>query len=195
MPSRSPRPSRARPPRSTKDAGPPPGQKSLFGDEPKPSDLRPSAQPRAAASRPAPSVTTAPAGPALRAWVDGGARGNPGPAGYGAYVEDENGRVVGELSGFLGVTTNNVAEYRGLLAALELARRMNARSLVVHADSELVVKQMNGIYRVKHEKLRPLFLEARSLASLLPAFTIRHVRREQNQDADRLANEAMDRGI
>jgi ribonuclease HI len=93
------------------------------------------------------------------------------------------------------VTTNNVAEYRGLLAALELARRLDARSLVVHADSELVVKQMNGVYKVKHEKLRPLFLEARSLASLLPAFTIRHVRREQNRDADRLANEAMDRGV
>ena len=135
------------------------------------------------------------AGPALRAWVDGGARGNPGPAGYGAYVEDDEGRVVGELSGFLGVTTNNVAEYRGLLAALELARRLSARSLSVFADSELVVKQMNGVYKVKHEKLRPLFLEARALAESLPEFTIRHVRREQNRDADRLANEAMDRGV
>jgi len=126
--------------------------------------------------------------------VDGGARGNPGPAGYGAYVEDEEGRVVGELSGFLGVTTNNVAEYHGLLAALSFAHRLGARALVVHADSELVVKQMNGQYKVKHEKLRPLFLEARELASGLPRFTIRHVRREQNRDADRLANEAMDRG-
>jgi ribonuclease HI len=135
------------------------------------------------------------AAPALRAWVDGGARGNPGPAGYGAYVTDEDGNVVRELSGFLGVTTNNVAEYRGLLAALTLANELEARSLVVHADSELVVKQMNGQYKVKHEKLKPLFLQAQALAARLPKFTIRHVRREQNRDADRLANEAMDRGI
>jgi ribonuclease HI len=139
--------------------------------------------------------SVAPAGPALRAWVDGGSRGNPGPAGYGAYVQDEDGNLVRELSGFLGVTTNNVAEYRGLLAALTLANELNARSLLVQADSELVVKQMNGQYKVKHEKLKPLFLQAQGLAARLPKFTIRHVRREQNRDADRLANEAMDRGI
>lgn len=135
------------------------------------------------------------AGPALRAWVDGGSRGNPGPAGYGAHIEDDDGNLVRDLNGFLGVTTNNVAEYRGLLAALQAARDLGARSLLVHADSELVVKQMNGQYKVKHEKLKPLFLEARSLAAQLPRFAIRHVRREQNRDADRLANEAMDRGV
>jgi ribonuclease HI len=141
-----------------------------------------------------PSLFEAADGPDLRAWVDGGARGNPGPAGYGAYIEDAKGNIVGELSGYLGETTNNVAEYRGLLAALQAAREMGARSLLVHADSELVVKQMNGQYKVKNEKLKPLFLQARALAAQLPKFAIRHVRREENRDADRLANEAMDRG-
>jgi ribonuclease HI len=168
-------------------AGASPAQGSLFGE---------TARTRAAGPRvPARDAEGAAAGPSLRAWVDGGARGNPGPAGYGAYIEDEDGNVVAEVSGFLGVTTNNVAEYRGLLAALRAANQLNARSLVVHADSELVVKQMNGQYKVKHEKLRPLFLEAQALAARLPRFAIRHVRREQNRDADRLANEAMDRGV
>ena len=126
--------------------------------------------------------------------MDGGARGNPGPAGYGARVEDAKGNVVRELSGFLGFTTNNVAEYGGLLAALGAARELGARSLEVFADSELMVRQMNGQYKVKNEKLKPLYAKAQALASGIATFRIRHVRREENRDADRLANEAMDRG-
>ena len=126
--------------------------------------------------------------------MDGGARGNPGPAGYGARVEDAKGNVVRELSGFLGFTTNNVAEYGGLLAALGAARELGARSLEVFADSELMVRQMNGQYKVKNEKLKPLHAKAQALASGLASFRIRHVRREENRDADKLANEAMDRG-
>jgi len=126
--------------------------------------------------------------------VDGGARGNPGPAGYGVRVEDAKGNVVRELSGFLGFTTNNVAEYGGLLAALGAARELGARSLEVFADSELMVRQMNGQYKVKNEKLKPLHAKAQALASGLASFRIRHVRREENRDADKLANEAMDRG-
>jgi ribonuclease HI len=102
--------------------------------------------------------------------------------------------VLAEVSGFLGVTTNNVAEYEGLLAALRTARELGARSLEVFADSELIVRQMNGQYRVRNEKLRPLFERAQSLAAQIPSFKISHVPRERNRDADRLANEAMDRG-
>lgn len=133
-------------------------------------------------------------GPALRAWVDGGARGNPGPAGYGARIEDSAGNLVREESGFLGVATNNVAEYNGLLAALRAAIELGAVSLEVLADSELMVRQMNGQYRVKNEGLKPLHREATALSSRLPSFRIRHVRREQNRDADRLVNLAIDRG-
>jgi ribonuclease HI len=133
-------------------------------------------------------------GPALRAWVDGGARGNPGPAGFGARIEDADGTLVREESGFIGVATNNVAEYRGLIAALRAAVELGARSLEVLADSELIVKQMNGQYRVKNEGLKPLIKEAATLAARLPRFRISHVRREENREADRLANSAMDRG-
>ncbi len=140
------------------------------------------------------AVPATSAGPALRAWVDGGARGNPGPAGFGAHIEDTDGNLVRELSGFLGHTTNNVAEYGGLVAALGAARELGARSLEVFADSELMVRQMNGQYKVKNEKLKPLFAKAQALASGLATFRIRHVPREKNRDADRLANEAMDRG-
>src|SRR5437867_814027 len=134
------------------------------------------------------------AGLSLRAWVDGGARGNPGPAGFGAHIEDTEGNVVREVNGFLGVTTNNVAEYEGLLAALRAARDLGARTLEVFADSELMVRQMNGQYRVRNERLRPLFNKAQSLAQNLSRFRISHVPRERNREADRLANEAMDRG-
>ena len=148
------------------------------------------------AAAPARLAAEAPAdpGPRLRAWVDGGARGNPGPAGYGAHIEDADGRTVRDASGFLGTTTNNIAEYNGLLAALRTAIELNASALEVFADSELIVKQMNGVYKVKNEGLRPLFIAAQQLASSLPRFRISHVRRENNKDADRLANEAMDRG-
>jgi probable phosphoglycerate mutase len=134
-------------------------------------------------------------GPVLRAWVDGGARGNPGPAGYGAHIIGQDGETIADKSGFLGVATNNVAEYNGLIAALQTAVELRARSLEVFADSELMVKQMNGQYKVRNAGLAVLFAKAKALAAQLPRFRIAHVRREQNTDADRLANEAMDRGV
>ena len=124
--------------------------------------------------------------------MDGGARGNPGPAGYGAVIRDPGGKILEELRGYLGHTTNNVAEYSGLIAALRYACGAGASSLTVRADSELMVRQMNGQYRVKAPNLRPLFEEARRLALSIPRFRIFHVPRAENRDADRLANLAMD---
>lgn len=126
--------------------------------------------------------------------MDGGARGNPGPAGYGVHIEDATGSTVHDGSGFLGIATNNVAEYSGLIAALEAALSLGAKALEVMSDSELMVRQMNGQYRVKDTKLKILFAKAKLGAARLDAFAIRHVRREENRIADRLANEAMDRG-
>jgi ribonuclease HI len=130
----------------------------------------------------------------LIAHCDGGSRGNPGPAGYGVLVEDNAGALVAELSEFLGVKTNNFAEYSGLLAALDYALQHGARRLRVIADSELMVKQMKGQYRVNSPELRPLYDEAKRRASRLDRFEIQHVLRGQNKGADRLANLAMDRG-
>jgi ribonuclease HI len=130
----------------------------------------------------------------ITAHVDGGARGNPGPAGYGVVVHDSGGKTLAELSEFLGHRTNNFAEYSGLLAALEFARQHGYSALKVVSDSELLVRQMNGQYKVKSPDLRPLYERARTLARQLQWFAIEHARREQNRDADRLANAAMDRG-
>lgn len=124
--------------------------------------------------------------------VDGGSRGNPGPAGYGVVVSDASGQVIERLQAALGRQTNNYAEYRGLLAALRYAVERRARQVRVIADSELLVRQMQGRYTVKSANLRPLFEEARRLASLIPELAIVHVRREHNREADRLANLAMD---
>jgi ribonuclease HI len=126
------------------------------------------------------------------AYIDGGARGNPGPAGYGVRIEDESGGLVEEFSGAIGVATNNVAEYQGLLAALEYAADRGIRDLIIRSDSELLVKQMRGEYRVKHPGLKPLHAEARRLAARIDRVTFEHVRRAKNADADRLANLAMD---
>lgn len=123
--------------------------------------------------------------------VDGGSRGNPGPAGYGVRIEREDGTVV-ELKQALAMATNNVAEYNGLLAALRWAAEHGVRALHVKADSELMVKQMKGEYRVKNPGLQPLYEEARSLIRQIGRVKFEHVRREFNKDADRLANEAMD---
>jgi ribonuclease HI len=131
----------------------------------------------------------------LTAHCDGGSRGNPGPAGYGAVIEDGSGRVVARLSEFLGVQTNNYAEYAGLLAVLKWASKTGARRLRVVSDSELMVKQMNGQYKVASPALRPLWEEARRLARNLDAFEMAHTLRGGNKEADRLANEAMDRGM
>jgi ribonuclease HI len=128
------------------------------------------------------------------AHVDGGARGNPGPAGYGVAINDASGRPVAELSEYLGHHTNNYAEYQGLLAALRYAAENQIKALKVISDSELMVRQMKGIYKVRHPELRKLYEQAQQLVRRLEHFEIRHALREHNQTADRLANEAMDRG-
>lgn len=128
------------------------------------------------------------------AYIDGGARGNPGPAGYGVRVEDEQGALIEEFHRFIGNSTNNVAEYNGLLAALQYAREHGHRAVRIKSDSELLVKQMRGEYRVKNPGLQPLYREARAIAAGLDRITYEHVRREENKDADRLANQAMDEG-
>jgi len=128
----------------------------------------------------------------MRAYIDGGARGNPGPAGYGVRIERHDGTLVAELYGALGQTTNNVAEYRGLLAALRYTVAQGHRTLLIRSDSELLVKQMRGEYKVKHEGLKPLAAEARLLIMQLERVEFEHVRREENAEADRLANLAMD---
>lgn len=132
---------------------------------------------------------------AMIACIDGGARGNPGPAGYGVYITDGEGRKLAELSDYLGVQTNNFAEYSGLVAALEYAVEHGYRTVKVVSDSELLVKQMKGQYKVRSEALAAIYNEARTLVRKLDRFEIRHVLRHLNKDADRLANQAMDRGI
>lgn len=125
------------------------------------------------------------------AYIDGGARGNPGPAGYGVLIQTVDGETA-ELKGPLGITTNNVAEYQGLLAALRWALTHGVRRLHVRSDSELLVRQMNGQYRVRHPGLQPLHQEARALARQIGEVRFEHVPRDTNREADRLANEAMD---
>ncbi|HUV68995.1 MAG TPA: ribonuclease HI family protein [Terracidiphilus sp.] len=129
------------------------------------------------------------------AHCDGGSRGNPGPSGYGAVVENPQGQVVARLSRFLGIQTNNYAEYSGLLAVLQWAIENGANSLRVVSDSELMVKQMKGQYKVKSPVLVPLYQEAKRMAARLDRFEMRHTLRGGNKEADRLANEAMDKGM
>ena len=131
----------------------------------------------------------------VTAHCDGGARGNPGPAVFGAVVQDAKGAVLAELSEFLGIQTNNVAEYSGLLAVLDYALAHGHRSLRVVSDSELMVKQIQGKYQVKSPGLRPLYEQARQKIRQLERFEISHALRHKNKDADRLANDAMDRGM
>jgi len=126
------------------------------------------------------------------AYIDGGARGNPGPAGFGVRIEDKGGALVEEFCESIGVATNNVAEYRGLLAALEWARAHGVRKLRVRSDSLLLVQQMLGNYKVKNPGLQPLHAKARLLAHEIGQVSFEHVRRESNAHADRLANMAMD---
>jgi probable phosphoglycerate mutase len=128
----------------------------------------------------------------IRAYIDGGARGNPGPAGYGVRVEDADGELIEELHGALGIATNNVAEYNGLLAALRWAVDHGHCDVHIRSDSELLVKQMRGEYKVKHPGLQPLFVRARLLVMELGKVTFEHIRREENKEADRLSNVAMD---
>jgi len=134
-------------------------------------------------------------GESYTAHCDGGSRGNPGPSGYGAVIEDSQGNVVARLGEYLGRQTNNYAEYSGLLAVLGWAIEHGAKRLQVVSDSELMVKQMKGQYKVGSFALLPLWEEARRRAATLDRFEIRHTLRGGNQEADRLANEAMDRGM
>jgi ribonuclease HI len=152
----------ARPPQSSRGGG-------LFGE-------------------PAPEAKSA----AYRANIDGGSRGNPGPASYGVVIRDPKGEVVARLKKYIGRTTNNVAEYYGLIAALDFAQSNNIRALRVESDSELLVKQMRGQYKVKSADLKPLFERAKKMSQAFSSFRIDHVYREQNAEADALANEAMD---
>jgi len=130
-----------------------------------------------------------------RLWTDGGARGNPGPAGYGVVIQDESGKKVAQLSEYLGHQTNNFAEYQGLIAALEYALKHGPKALKLISDSELLVRQIKGIYKVKNATLQDLHGRAKELIAQLDWFSIGHALREQNKDADRLANEAMDKGM
>ena len=125
-------------------------------------------------------------------YIDGGSRGNPGPAGFGVRVETADGQLIDEFHASIGVATNNVAEYHGLIAALKYALARGERDVQVRSDSELLVKQMLGVYRVKHPGLQPLHAEARQLVAKLGRVRFQHVRREMNSHADRLANAAMD---
>ncbi len=152
---------------------------SLFGDAP----ARPS------------SKATSSKGAWINAHCDGGARGNPGPSGYGAVLQDDAGDVIAELSEFLGLRTNNYAEYSGLLGCLAYAIEHQHPRLRVVSDSELMVKQIQGKYQVKSPDLKPLYDEAKRRIAKLEGFEISHALRHKNKEADRLANEAMDRGM
>jgi ribonuclease HI len=129
---------------------------------------------------------------AYQANVDGGSRGNPGPAAYGVVVRDPRGEIVARLKKYIGKNTNNVAEYFGLIAALDYAQNHGIRALRVESDSELMVKQMRGQYKVKSEELKPLFERAKKMSQTFEAFRINHVYREQNKEADALVNQALD---
>jgi len=126
------------------------------------------------------------------AWVDGGARGNPGPAGYGVLLQGADGSELCRAWRFLGATTNNVAEYNALIAALEEARQLGAAEIEVRTDSELIQRQVTGVYKVRQPHLKPLLDRVRVLAAHFRSFAIVHVPRERNRDADALANRAMD---
>ncbi len=125
------------------------------------------------------------------AYADGGSRGNPGPAGIGALLQ-RDGVTVAEISEAIGVATNNVAEYTALIRILEKALELGFKKIQVRMDSELAVKQMKGLYKVKNEGLLPLFQQAQVLSKRFDLFSIIHVRREMNKEADKLANQAMD---
>lgn len=124
--------------------------------------------------------------------IDGGARGNPGPAAYGVVVRNARGDVLAELSHYLGLQTNNFAEYSGLLAALEYAAQARYQSIKILSDSELLVRQMQGLYKVNSPGLKPLFDKAQLLVDKFHVFAIEHVLRERNKEADRLVNKVLD---
>jgi len=135
---------------------------------------------------------TKPASPALRINIDGGSRGNPGPAAYGVLIRDARGETVARLKKYIGRMTNNVAEYYGLIAALDYAESHGVRAIRIESDSELLVKQMRGLYKVKSADLQPLYERALKMSKGFESFRIEFVYREQNREADALANEALD---
>lgn len=125
-------------------------------------------------------------------FTDAGARGNPGPAGIGVVLKDESGEVIGEVAEPIGVTTNNIAEYKALIAGLELARDKGVTNIEVFMDSKLVVFQVKGEWKIKNNSLRPLAVKARHLLDAFETWSLSHVGRDENSDADKLANQAMD---
>lgn len=129
---------------------------------------------------------------AYQANIDGGSRGNPGPAAYGVVIRDSRGEIIARLKKYIGHNTNNVAEYFGLIAALDYVQTHGVRAMRVESDSELMVKQMRGQYKVKSADLKPLFERAKKMSQTLESFRIDHVYREQNREADALVNQALD---
>lgn len=127
-------------------------------------------------------------------YTDGGARGNPGPAGLGVAVYDEAGRLIKKHKQFLGEKTNNEAEYEAVIAALKLAAELGADELEIRMDSELVARQLSGIYRAKNHRMQALVLQVRNLETKFKKVSFRHIPREQNVIADKLVNEAIDHG-
>ena len=125
-------------------------------------------------------------------YADGASRGNPGPSAIGATIKDEQGRLLTSISQRIGITTNNQAEYRAIIAALQEAIRLGARQVDIKLDSELVVRQISGKYRVKKAALKPLHQQVKQLTDKLEGFTISHIPRQQNIEADNLANKALD---
>lgn len=140
----------------------------------------------------APEPKSASAAAAYRINIDGGSRGNPGPAAYGVLIRDANGGVIVKLKKYIGRFTNNVAEYYGLIAAMDYAQSHGVRAIRIESDSELLVKQMRGQYKVKSADLQPLYERAQKMSKAFDSFRIDHVYREQNREADALANEALD---
>ncbi len=128
-------------------------------------------------------------------WVDGASRGNPGPAAIGAIIKDDQSKLLARISQRIGTTTNNQAEYRAIIAALEKAVRLGASRVELNSDSELVVRQINGKYQVKKASLKSLYKQVKRLQDLLQSFTITHIPRQQNTEADSLANTALNLAV
>ena len=131
----------------------------------------------------------------VKMWVDGASRGNPGQAAIGVVIKDELGKIITRISRRIGKTTNNQAEYKAIIVALEKAIEFGITSVEIKSDSELVVKQINGEYRVKKAVLKPLYQQVKQSQGLLEGFAITHIPREQNREADRLANMALDSAV
>jgi len=128
-------------------------------------------------------------------WVDGVARGNPGPAAIAGILKDEEGKVHSRFSKCIGIATNNQAEYQAVIAGMERAISLGANAVGINSDSELIVRQLNGRYRVKHAMLKPLYERVKQLRSSLISFTVKHIPREQNWEADSLVNKALDNAL